>query len=141
MGKINWGRVILGGLLAGVVINFGEYLLNEVVIVDQWKAAAGALGLPAGTSSQQMVVWLLYGFVEGIFAVWLYAAIRPRYGAGAKTAICAGLAVWFAAGALSSIAMCNLKLFPTSLLVTMTLWELVEIPLATVVGAWLYQEA
>ena len=39
-------------------------------------------------------MFLAWGFLVGIFAVWLYAAIRPRYGAGPKTALCAGAAVW-----------------------------------------------
>jgi hypothetical protein len=30
------------------------------------------------------------GFLIGIFAIWLYAAIRPRHGPGPKTAVCAG---------------------------------------------------
>jgi hypothetical protein len=141
MGKINWGRVILGGLLAGVVINIGEFVLNEIVVKAEWVAAAAALGLPTEESSRQMVVWLLYGFALGIFAVWGYAAIRPRYGAGPKTAICAGSAVWFAACALFGVIAWNIGLFPTPLIAKVTLWELVEIPLATVVGAWLYKES
>jgi hypothetical protein len=140
MGKINWGRVILGGLLAGVVVNLGEFVLNEKVVKADWMAAAKALGLSGEESSQQMVVWLLYGFAVGIFAVWGYAAIRPRYGAGPKTAICAGLAVWFAACVLFGVMAWNISLFPTDLITKVTLWELVEIPLATVVGAWLYKE-
>jgi hypothetical protein len=31
MSSINWGRVILGGLLAGLVINVFEFVLNGVV--------------------------------------------------------------------------------------------------------------
>jgi hypothetical protein len=38
--------------------------------------------------------FVLWGFLVGIFAVWLYAAIRPRYGDGPKTALCAGAVVW-----------------------------------------------
>jgi hypothetical protein len=32
MRSINWGRVIFGGLLAGVVINVVEFFLNGVVL-------------------------------------------------------------------------------------------------------------
>lgn len=28
MGRINLGRVVIGGLLAGLIINFGEFILN-----------------------------------------------------------------------------------------------------------------
>ena len=37
MGKINFGRVLLGGLVAGLVINIGEYLLNGVVLAKQME--------------------------------------------------------------------------------------------------------
>ena len=32
MGKINMTRVILGGLLAGLVINIGEFILNDTIL-------------------------------------------------------------------------------------------------------------
>ena len=38
---------------------------------------------------------IVIDFLIGIFIIWLYAAIRPRYGAGPETAIITGLAVWF----------------------------------------------
>jgi hypothetical protein len=32
MGKINYGRVVIGGLLAGLIISVAEYVLNEIVL-------------------------------------------------------------------------------------------------------------
>jgi hypothetical protein len=32
MGRISWGRALLGGLAAGVVINLSEALLNALVV-------------------------------------------------------------------------------------------------------------
>ena len=46
MAKINMGRVILGGLLAGWVLNIGEFLLNEPILGKQWVAAMEALNRP-----------------------------------------------------------------------------------------------
>jgi hypothetical protein len=46
MKKINLGRVLLGGLIAGVVLNIGEFLLNEVVLGDDMRADFARLGLP-----------------------------------------------------------------------------------------------
>jgi len=92
MGKINWNRVILGGLVAGLIINIFEFVLNGVILARDMEAAMTALGRQVGGSALAMfTVWC---FLVGIFAVWLYAAIRPRYGAGPKTALCAGAAVW-----------------------------------------------
>jgi hypothetical protein len=91
MSSTNWKRVILGGLLAGVVINVSESILNGVVLAKDWEAAMAALGKPQ-MGGNQVGVFVLWGFLVGVFAVWLYAAIRPRYGAGPKTALCAGAA-------------------------------------------------
>jgi len=73
-------------------------------------------------------------------AVWLYAAIRPRYGAGPKTAMCAGLAVWVLAYALANGMMAILHLYPLGLLLTVTAVGLLEMLAASVAGAYFYKE-
>lgn len=85
MGRINWTRVILGGLVAGVIINIFEFVLNGVVLAKDMEAATRALGREIGGS--QLAMFVVWGFLVGIFAIWLYAAIRPRYGVGWKTAL------------------------------------------------------
>src|SRR5437667_4515115 len=42
-------------------------------------------------------VFVIGGFVLGVLLVWLYAAIRPRFGPGPKTSLIAGLVLWFLA--------------------------------------------
>ncbi|MDQ5858379.1 MAG: hypothetical protein M3542_08920 [Acidobacteriota bacterium] len=142
MGKVNWSRVFLGGLVAGIVINLGEFLFHTVVFKTQVEEAMRAMGkdpaaMNAGTA---MTVWVIWCFLLGIGAVWTYAAIRPRYGAGAKTATIAGVAVWFLACFLSSLAMMNMGLMAQSFLVTALIWGLVEYVLATIAGAYFYKE-
>ena len=44
MGKTNVARVILGGLLAGLILNIFEYVLNGVVFASQWDAFEKMLG-------------------------------------------------------------------------------------------------
>jgi hypothetical protein len=58
-------------------------------LLGDWKR----LGL-SWTSSITPLLTIGITFVLGILAVWTYAAIRPRFNAGPKTALCAGLAVW-----------------------------------------------
>jgi hypothetical protein len=36
MSKINLARVLRGGLLAGLVINVGELILNSMVLASEW---------------------------------------------------------------------------------------------------------
>jgi hypothetical protein len=141
MGRINFGRVILGGIVAGIVINISEAILNAVVMAKDFEAAMVALGKPAAMTPQMLMVWLIYGFVLGILLVWLYAAIRPRYGPGAGTAVRAGLAVWFLNSFLVAVGFANMGLFPARLLAIGTVWGLFELVIAAVLGAWLYKEA
>ena len=142
MGKINTGRLILGGIVAGILVNVSETLLNAVVLKEQWGAAMQALGKPmTAMEPKAMVVWIVWGFVYGILCVWMYAAIRPRFGPGAGTAAKAGFVAWLLAGLLSSVGMANMGLVPTNLLVISGIWTLVESILVTIVGAWLYKEA
>lgn len=136
MTKINLGRVILGGLLAGLIVNIGEFLLHAKVVAADEAAAMAAKG---GTTGD-IKVWIIYGFVYGIALVWLYAAIRPRFGAGAGAAACAGATAWFFGGFLSAVAMINLGLFPLNVTVISTIWGLVESVIAAIAGAWLYKE-
>jgi hypothetical protein len=140
MGKINYGRVILGGLLAGVVISIGEYLLNEVVLREQLAAAMANLGLgvPGG---EAIAAFVAMTFVLGIAMVWIYAAIRPRFGAGVKTAIIAGVVTWLVGSCLPTIGFAIMGVLPDNLAAIGCVWALVEFTLAAVAGAWVYKES
>jgi hypothetical protein len=138
MGKINGARVILGGLAAGVIINISEFLLNGVILQKDMKAAVSALGRQMGGA--ELAMFTAWAFLTGIFAVWLYAAIRPRYGAGPKTAITAGFAVWCLGYVLAAVTPFALKLFPASVIAIGLVVGLVEVIAGTLVGAKIYRE-
>ena len=139
MGKINMGRVILGGLLAGVVLNIGEFLINEPILGEQWKGAMEALNLPP-VGGGAIAWFVVMSFVLGIAIVWIYAAMRPRFGAGPKTAIIVGLTVWFLVWVWSFGGTMVFGLYPTNLVLITLVWGLFEVPIASVAGAWLYKE-
>jgi len=140
MGKINWSRVILGGLLAGLIINVIDFLVNTFLLKERWAAAMEALRRPGTMSSPQIIAFLVVGFLLGIMMLWLYAAIRPRYGAGVKTALCAGTAVWVLACLLPTLTPMILHIFPRRLMAIGVVVGLVELVLGAVAGAWLYKE-
>jgi len=139
MNKINAGRVILGGLLAGLVLNIGEFLLNNTILGKQWEAAMQALNLPL--MSGRAVVWfIVISFLMGIPMVWLYAAVRPRLGAGPKTALVTGLVVWFLVWLLGFGHSLVTGEYPTKLVWSSIIWGFFEVPIATLAGTWLYKE-
>ncbi len=143
MGKINWARVILGGLLAGAVMNVVEGIQGWV-LMKEWGAAMAALGVDMEALEENiglMVLFVGLGFVVGLVTVWFYAAIRPRYGPGPKTATYAGIAVWFIGYLIPQLGYASLGLFPFRLVLISSGIGLVEFILATMLGAWLYKEA
>jgi hypothetical protein len=138
MGKINWARVFLGGLLAGVIIIAVDFFTNGIVLGRDWEAAMKALGRTMSPGT--LVVFVIWGFLAGISAIWLYAAARPRFGPGAKTAAFTGFAFWIFGYALPNLGQLGFGLFPQRLIIVSTLAGLVEVILASVAGAWLYKE-
>ena len=140
MSNINIGRVILGGLVAGLIINFGEYVLNAIVLAAQWTAVTDSIHRPA-VGMNQIMLFNALGFIEGIVAVWTYAAIRPRFGAGPRTAVYAALLSWVTCYFLMNAYPTVMGIIPVSMLVIMLAEGIVEIILATIVGAWFYREA
>src|SRR5256714_12437130 len=140
MGKINWGRVVLGGLLAGVGLNIVDFVFFGVMMKQEIDAAMQALGKRPGAMDSLVPLFVVLDFVSGIGLLWVYAAIRPRYGAGAKTAVIAGLAVWFFVGLLHAIGESPIGFMPQRLLMIGTCVALVSLPVATVAGGVVHEE-
>jgi F0F1-type ATP synthase assembly protein I len=81
------------------------------------------------------------GLLTGLVAVWVYVAIRPRFGAGIKTAIYAGLAVWLLTTLFPNVAFMHVAhLFSDHLTLYTTLGGLVEVVFGTLAGASVYRE-
>lgn len=140
MGKINVSRVIMGGLLAGVVLNVIDFVMYGMVLKADLDSAMHALGKPP-VNNQMIAIFVALDFLFGIYLVWLYAAIRPRFGAGPRTAVIAGVGYWVLFGLLHALSEAPMGLFPMNLTISTTAVTLVEAVLATLVGAKLYTEA
>ena len=138
MARINGKRIVLGGIVAALIVNVGEGLLGLLLKRD-YEAAIRALGIRMEPDLATLLP-IAWSFVVGILAIWLYAAIRPRYGPGPRTAVRAGLALWAFSTVTFSVAMASLRIFPARLMAIATAWSLVEIIVAVVVGASLYRE-
>jgi len=140
MRHINWVRVFIGGIVAGLIIDVAQWLLNGVFLGPDWRKAMQTLGRPIHESAGSMIFYILLGLAYGIMATWMYAAIRPRFGAGATTALYAGLGVWSLGYFLPLAMWMPMGLFPAYLLATVMVIGLVEILIATEAGAWVYRE-
>jgi len=140
MGKINVGRLILGGIVAGIVGDLLDFPIDGVWLANRWTVGLRALGHPGFGTSQ--IVWFnLLGLVTGLVAIWIYAGIRPRFGAGVKTAIYAGVATWILGFLVPNAAfMYVVGLFSKHLTLYTTIGNLVECVVGAIAGAALYKE-
>src|SRR5437870_13679443 len=95
MSRLDWRRALLGGDLAAVLWGVLYAPVHPLVEVH---TTLGRPVLPItpfrGAALLLRVLVVLTGFVQGIATVCLYAAIRPRFGAGPSSAANAALSVW-----------------------------------------------
>ena len=82
MTRINIGRVILGGIVAGIVANAGDFVINTYLIPDDMTQLAQRLGLDKAKVDGSMSTWIVVDFAWGLLLAFTYAAIRPRFGPG-----------------------------------------------------------
>lgn len=141
MSAINTGRVVVGGLVAGVVLNVLDTVNGMFIMADDFEANATRLGLdPASMQAPSvMASWIVIDFLIGILLVWLYAAMRPRFGPGPRTAVFAGLAFWIGI-TLVMFGFTMMGVFDMTMMVKATVIQLVFSVVAAVAGARFYQE-
>ena len=138
---INNGRVIAGGLLAGLIINVLDTMWNLTVLAGDNEAMVDRLGLDPVvlTSFFYAIPWMVVNFVIGPVIVWNYAAMRPRLGAGPRTAILAGLVPYVAITAVLC-GFAGMGVFTVPMVVKSSALALLNVAVASMAGAWMYKE-
>ena len=137
MGRINWSRVLVGGLIAGSIWT----LLSAL---STWYLGAEFSSYVPGNRVLQptagLFIFLFFlSLAGGVWAMWLYASIRPRYGAGAKTAVITGFS-WWIVSTLADATWESLGFVPVKAFLPLSAVALPELIVAALAGAWLYRE-
>jgi hypothetical protein len=141
-GKINILRLLLGGVVAGVVLNMITGIVNACILNGDFQNWANGMGNHLHPPAQpvQICFWVLMCLIDGMIGVWIYVGMRRRLGAGPKTALLAGLLVWTAGRLCVAFDMFALGVFPWRLLVGQSILGLVAILPGVLTGAWIYKE-
>ena len=139
MQAVNVKRVLLGGLLAGLVINVGEFLLNGVILADYYVQLTERHALPQ-MGGAVLGAFVVLGFAVGMVGVWLYAAARPRLGPGVATALKIAAAVWFLSYVMPTAGIWGMGLMDGGTAGLCLVWGLVEMGLGITAGAAVYTE-
>lgn len=144
MAGINWSRVVVGGLLWAAVYGILGAAAMLLFLGREFIQELERMGRPLQLTSSSLVFLGIFGIVFtvawGIATLWLYAAIRPRYGPGPKTAAIAAFAVWLLSVAapvshLGAFGLASMRFIAIDLPT-----ELLAVLAATLVGARSYEE-
>jgi hypothetical protein len=139
---INTQKVLIGGIAAGVVMNIIDYISNTFILGARMKAESDAFKPGMGDAMMTpsvMVSYIVMDFALGILLVWTYAAIRPRFGPGFRTAVYAALLFWVLAGIFLS-GYLHMGMMSTGLWCMFAFFGLINFLLSAWVGARLYTE-
>jgi len=139
MGGMNVARWAAGGLAAGFVILLVEGLASFVYGADMQAALEAhdlAMSYDAGTVALGVVACML----AGLALVFFYAAARPRFGPGPRTAVTVAVAFWAGGYVMALIGSQMLGLFTGAVLIQWGAVGLIELVLAALVGGWVYRE-
>jgi hypothetical protein len=139
MSRINVGRVVIGGLVAGVVANAIDYVISTYVLAREMTEMVQRLNLRADLAEQSMWTWIGFDIVYGLLVVFTYVAIRPRFGPGWKTALIAGMCYWVAFTAMSA-GYTAMGMFTHPMFVRSAAFSLLSTLVPALVGAAIYKE-
>ena len=141
MASINTGKVVTGGLVAGVVANVIDFVTNNYVLAADWQAWASQHGVDPATLTSGSVAgtFIVIDFIFGLLMVWTYAAMRPRFGPGPGTAVMAGL-VLYVAVTVVLFGFVQLGMMPMGLFVKGSCGALVSTLAGAITVAALYKE-
>jgi hypothetical protein len=133
--NLAWGRVLVGGLVAGLMWTLLSVVLLGISGRDFMAALPGGKGAPSGNLQGFMFAANL---VAGIWGTWLYAAIRAQYGSGWKTGVIAGIAWWIIVSQQSA-KWFALSDMPLATAVGPAALTLPSIIMSAIAGGWCYE--
>ncbi|MGB2963207.1 MAG: hypothetical protein WBB69_04400 [Anaerolineales bacterium] len=141
MNEIKVKRLVLAGFLTLVVFILTEILvetfLEQVVCKQFYIDLYLGLGIPRwGLKNHLLNIGI--GLVNCMMLIWLYAALRPMFGVGVKTALITSL-YWLVFVTAFSINMANLGYYPWSIALVESIYLLIELPVALIAGAYFYE--
>jgi hypothetical protein len=141
MNRINVKRLLLSGFVTLVVFIILELFVEQVFgqmlfsnIVEEWYMK---FALPSWGINNYLINFLI-AVVNCTIILWLYAALRPMFGVGTKTALItsAFFLVFISSFAFNQV---NIGAIPLKIAMIELLYQLVELPLALIAGAHYYE--
>ncbi len=141
MNEIKVWRLLISGLITLPVFVVIELIVETVIgtvfFGGSYAAWYGKLILP-NWNAANYVFNIFIGLVNSIMMMWLYAALRPMFGVGVRTALITSLFV-FTFVAFYGINQANLGIIPIGIAAIELFYLAIELPLALIAGAQIYE--
>jgi hypothetical protein len=142
MPRINWARLIVGGIVAALIVFITDGVFHERVVSADWKAVYQALGAPEAQHHGPGVLYFaVFELGRGLVAMFLYVMMRPYFKPGPKTAVLAAIVTWTAFSVTGPAQFIPLGFFSNALWLKVAAFQLVTSILAGIAGAWFYRDA
>jgi hypothetical protein len=141
MNRIKVDRLILAGAVTLLTFIAVEFIVESLIsrplfgrAMDAWHQT---LNLPVWGIGNS-ILNVLIALVNCTLLTWLYAALRPMFGVGPRTALATSAFAFFfvAAFAINGV---NLGSYPLRIALIELGYQLVELPLAILAGARAYE--
>lgn len=142
MTQINFGRLIIGGLIASILLFLSDGFLHEQVFKQYWEYLYQGLGAtpPESGHAMSMVYFFIFELGRGFGAIFIYALMRPFHGPGPKTAVFAAIAAWLAFSVTGPAEFIPLGFYGRRLWVMVAVAQLVTSIVANLIAAWIYRD-
>lgn len=119
--------------------NAFDFVITQYLMANEFASILTRLNVDEATAQSWIPLFALADFVWGFLLVFTYAAIRPRFGPGPRTAIIGGVMVWLSL-AIGVLILLAIGLHtPQSYFKSAALY-LVSAVASSLVGAALYRE-
>ena len=139
--KINWNRILVGGLVASIILFITDGLLHERILNSDWASVYANLGRsPMEHNSMGIIYFAVFELGRGFLSIFLYAMMRTQFAPGPKTAVIAGVVAWLAYSVTGPAQFIPLGFFSTTLWLKAGAFQLVTSIVAALAGAALYRD-
>jgi hypothetical protein len=142
MYRINWVRMLVGGLVATIILFLTDGLFHEHVVAADWKAVYENLrAADPHHPGLGVLYFAVFDLGRGLISIYVYALMRSCCGPGPKTAALAGVVAWIAFSVTGPAQFIPLGFYSNALWIKVGAFQLVTSIVAALAGAALYRDA
>lgn len=142
MARLNWVRLIIGGVIASAIGFLTDGFFHERVVKADWTAVYRNLGVAEPHhDASGLLYFAVFELGRGFVAMFLYVMMRRHFKPGWQTAALAGVIAWLAFSLTGPAQFIPLGFYSHALWMKVAAFQLVTSIIATIAAAAIYKES